>query len=581
MKHNVFTVFTMLTVMLCVLVSIPIKGQNRVSKSLAIRAAMDNSMQLKNDKVLSKDLLQDSPTRFAQSLADTILVDEVSVTDSAKLLLVPAEKGWFLVSSSLATTPILAYFPTTEKPDIANFPPEVRELIGTYEILISRYNKSSSIAAQSSSMHNGWQKVISRETTQSSKISIAPLLENDKGEEILWSQTTSGLDCEKSYNKYCPTISGAVDQCYKAAVGCVAVAIAQIMWYWKWPYTAKVPTTVGGKNYTLKSYDWDKMPLQLGWWVSIEEADAVAKFLRDCGYQADMHYGKSSVTTINKALEALKMFGDNPNTMKIVKKINTEGWSSMFYDELAAGRPVYYRGKSTIWGTNGHAFILNGYNANNDTYYINFGWGYGYNGYFTLDHIPLGEYAFDYYQSAIVGIEPICAAQTYSAFPAIESPYRIANSEDIGLSLTISADKTLTVCSGSQVRLSNGFAAKAGSNVRIAISDMVCPTERVSGSRAKVHTHNLDDEEQNPTTELNDITGFFETSFRIMPNPVADVLHIVSSEDIILVDIYLSTGQLIIRSTEKDIDVSSLAKGTYILRAQTDAGLRYKVFIKQ
>lgn len=66
-----------------------------------------------------------------------------------------------------------------------------------------------------------------------------------------------------------------------------------------------------------------------------------------------------------------------------------------------------------------------------------------------------------------------------------------------------------------------------------------------------------------------------------MPNPVADVLHIVSSEDIILVDIYLSTGQLIIRSTEKDIDVSSLAKGTYILRAQTDAGLRYKVFIKQ
>lgn len=54
MKHNVFTVFTMLTVMLCVLVSIPIKGQNRVSKSLAIRAAMDNSMQLKMIKYYQK-----------------------------------------------------------------------------------------------------------------------------------------------------------------------------------------------------------------------------------------------------------------------------------------------------------------------------------------------------------------------------------------------------------------------------------------------------------------------------------------------------------------------------------------------
>lgn len=579
MKHNAFT---MLPIVLCLLVSPTIGGQNKVSKSLAIRAAMDNSVQLKNDKVLSKSLLQDSPTQFAQSLADTLLVDEVSVTDSAKLLLVPAERGWFLVSSSLATTPILAYFPTIEKPDIANFPPEIQELIGTYEILISRYNKSSSTAAQSSSMHNGWKKVISRETTQSSKISIAPLLKNNKGEEILWSQTTSGSDCEKSYNKYCPPISGASEQCNKAAVGCVAVAIAQIMWYWKWPYTAKVPTTVGGKNYTLKSYNWDKMPLRLGWWVSIEEADEVAKFLRDCGYQLDMDYGKSSGTTINKALEALKMFGYNPNTMKIVKKINTEGWSSMFYDELAAGRPVYYRGKSTIWGTNGHAFVLNGYNANNDTYYINFGWGYGYNGYFTLDHIPLGEYAFDYYQSAIVGIEPICTAQTYSGFTMNDSPFNIANSENLILSsTTIPTGKKGTIYSGAQVRLSNGFAAKAGSNVRIAISDMVCPTERVSGSRAKMHTHNLDDEEQNPTTELDDITGFSETSFRIMPNPVADVLHIVSSEDIISVDIYSSTGQLIIRSTEKDTDVSSLAKGTYILRAQTDTGLQHKVFIKQ
>lgn len=575
MKYNAFFV---LPIVLCLLVSPTIGGQNRVSKSLAIRAAQEYTSNLKNDTILSASLLQNNPVLFSRSVVDTLLVEEVSVTDSAKLFLVPSEIGWFLVSPSLEITPVLAYFPTMDKPDIAKFPPELKELIGTYEILISRYNKSP-IATQSVSVHNGWRKVISHETTQATRISIAPLLKNSKGEEILWSQTTSGSDCEKSYNKYCPTISDAADQCNKAAVGCVAVAIAQIMWYWKWPYMAKVPTTIGGKNYTLRSYDWDKMPLRLGWWVSTEEADEVAKFLRDCGYQLDMDYGKSSGASDEDALSALKMFGYNPNTMKIVKKINTEGWSSMFYDELAAGRPVYYAGFSTIFKTDGHAFVLNGYDANNDTYYINLGWGYGFNGYFKLDHIPAGEYAFDYYQSAIVGIEPVCAAQTYSAFPAIESPYRIANSEDIGLSLTIPADKTLTVCSGSQVRLSNGFAAKAGSNVRIAaVSDMVCPTERVAN---KVHTRNLDDEEQYQIKDFEDIMNISETLFQIMPNPVADVLHIVSSENIVSADIYSSTGQLLLRSAEKDIDVSSIARGTYILHTQTDTGMHHKVFIKQ
>lgn len=576
MKHNTLTIS--LSIVLCLLVSPAIGGQNRVSKSLAIRAAQEYATQLKNDTILSASLLPNNPTPFALSVEDTLFVEEVSVTDSATLLLVPSEIGWFLVSSSLETIPVLAYLPTIEKPDIANFPPAAKELIGLYEIQIAHCNNTTDRTA----FHNGWQKVITHETTQAAMQSIASLLKKKNG-EVLWGQTLpwKGADCDLGYNKFGPTISNASEQCNKAAAGCVAVAIAQIMCYWEYPYTANVPTTVGGSNYVLKSYDWKKMPARITSSTPMDNVDEVAGLLRDCGYQLDMHYGKGSSANDNNALKALKMFGYNPNTIRIVKKINTEGWSTLFYNELLAGRPVYYGGYSSAFWTDGHAFVIDGYDAAKGKYHMNFGWNERGNGLYTLDDITPEEYNFNYYQSAIVGIEPICAAQTYSAFPAIESPYRIANSEDIGLSLTISADKTLTVCSGSQVRLSNGFAAKAGSNVRIAISDMVCPTERVSGSRAKVHTHNLDDEEQNPTTELNDITGFFETSFRIMPNPVADVLHIVSSEDIILVDIYLSTGQLIIRSTEKDIDVSSLAKGTYILRAQTDAGLRYKVFIKQ
>ena len=483
------------------------------------------------------------------SVADTMLVEEVSITDSATLLLVPSEIGWFLVSSSLETTPVLAYFPVMEKPDIANFPSAAKELIGLYEMQIAHCNN----ATEHISVHNGWQKVITLyETTPVTMQSIAPLLEKGT-EKVLWGQKLpfDGADCDLGYNKFCPAISNAPEQCNKAAVGCVAVAIAQIMWYWEWPYMAKVPTTVGGTNYVLKSYDWKKMPSSIGFGMTMDRIDEVAGLLRDCGYQLNMDYGESSGASHKDALNALKMFGYNPNTIRIVKKINTEGWSTLFYNELRAGRPVYYAGRN-LWKPKGHAFVIDGYDASKDKYHMNFGWDGRGNGLYTLDDITPENRNYNSDQCAIVGIEPVCAAQTYSAFPAIESPYRIANSEDIGLNLTIPAGKTLTVCSGSQVRLSNGFAAKAGSNVRIAaVSDMVCPTERIANNRAKAHSHNFDnnDEEQITTDTPLSIVRNIDRCF-----------------------VYNASGQLLQTAKDKEMATNTLPSGFYAIQTLWDDG---------
>lgn len=547
MKRNAFVV---LLVVVSSLASPAIGGQNRVSKSLAIRAAQEYATQLRNDSVLSASLLPNNPVLFSRSVADTMLVEEVSVMDSATLLLVPSEIGWFLVSSSLETTPVLAYLPTMEKPDIANFPPAAKELIGLYEIQIAHCNNT---AKHISTFHNGWRKVIARETAQTAMQSIAPLLKKKNG-EVLWGQTLpwKGADCDLGYNKFCPTISDAPEQCNKAAAGCVAVAIAQIMCYWEWPHTAKVPTTIGGSNYVLKSYDWKKMPARITSSTPMENVDEVAGLLRDCGYQTDMHYGKGSSANDDDALDALKMFGYNPNTMRIVKKINTEGWSTLFYNELLAGRPVYYGGYSGAFWTNGHAFVIDGYDASKSKYHMNFGWNESGNGLYTLDDItPREDRNYNYYQSAIVGIEPVYAAQTYSAFPAIESPYRIANSEDIALSLTIPANKTLIVCSGSQVRLSNGFVAKAGSNVRIAaVSDMVCPTERVANNRAKIQVRDLDNDEEQPIAE----------------SPLSVVKHIDRCF------VYNASGQLVQTAKGEEVLTNTLPRGFYAIQTLWDDG---------
>ena len=84
MKHNTLTIS--LSIVLCLLVSPAIGGQNRVSKSLAIRAAQEYATQLKNDTILSASLLPNNPTPFALSVEDTLFVEEVSVTDGGKPL---------------------------------------------------------------------------------------------------------------------------------------------------------------------------------------------------------------------------------------------------------------------------------------------------------------------------------------------------------------------------------------------------------------------------------------------------------------------------------------------------------------
>jgi len=51
------------------------------------------------------------------------------------------------------------------------------------------------------------------------------------------------------YNKFCPNINTNMQYlCGHAVAGCVAIAVAQIMRYWEWPYAADVPTTIGGST---------------------------------------------------------------------------------------------------------------------------------------------------------------------------------------------------------------------------------------------------------------------------------------------------------------------------------------------
>jgi hypothetical protein len=75
--------------------------------------------------------------------------------------------------------------------------------------------------------------------------------------------------------------------------------------------------------------------------------------------------------------------------------------------------------------------------------------------------------------------------------------------------------------------------------------------------------------------ELNEI------SVSIFPNPSSDYVQIQTSENIKSVEVYNTSGQLLIRQNMAQVDVRNLPSGAYVVRGQTDNGSFSKKFVKE
>ena len=165
---------------------------------------------------------------------------------------------------------------------------------------------------------------------------------------------------------------------------------------------------------------WDKIALTYEEEYNNTPADsAIAALMAICGAAAQMNYGVNelggSTTTADKAVEALvKYFDYEESTVRLVqrKDYSIDNWSDLIYKELKAGRPIIYSGLST---TNGHTFICDGYNAENEMFHINWGWGGDSDGWFRLTALippTLGigggtdNTGYGMTQTAIIGIQP-------------------------------------------------------------------------------------------------------------------------------------------------------------------------------
>lgn len=237
--------------------------------------------------------------------------------------------------------------------------------------------------------------------------------------------TKSKWDQNSPYNSLCPTYYGV-----KCPTGCAATALAQIMYYHKWPQTGKgyhaYAWYVNGQkagslsaDFSQSTYDWESMTDTYNSTSTQASKNAVARLMYDVGVASDMQYGPSSsgASSIISLVALEKYFSYDPSVNMLSRDYyGIEEWNEMLYNSLASGYPIFYTGLTTK--NEGHAFVIDGYK--NGYFHLNWGWGGVSNGYFlttALDPYEQGTggaaSGFNYGQEAALNIRPAETGSTY------------------------------------------------------------------------------------------------------------------------------------------------------------------------
>lgn len=488
--------------------------------------------------------------------------ESFTLLGKAEMWLVPVNDSWILVSSDKRTEAILARFSTKEKPDLKSYPRGAQYLISCFEYDIAYARDSCAdcpINAQWKQLH----KMISpTQQTKALPSYVEPLLGN-----LAWNQygnESTNPDCNKVYNKYCPAISTInPDMCGHAVVGCVAVAIGQIMRNWEWPYMADIPTTIGGSIREKHFYEWSDMPSYLSNTSPIEHVNMTASFLRDCGYDLNMSYGESSGANNISAFNSFLHFGYDEEMLLYIEKNHTMGWTNKLYSELSANRPVYYTGINS--GDEGHAFVLDGYDSAG-LFHVNLGWGIGYNDYYNISSYT---FSFCYSQAAICGIQP--DAHSYCDPAIVTSPisnpyWGIVRAGNVTLDGVIMySNANCRVYSSTEIRLSTGTEIRNGSYAIFSIKEVPC-----SSFGDAMLSKSSDD----TGLEKNSEIAYIEEvcSLTLSPNPAKDIVRVQSDCDLMSIELYTIDGHCVMRGSQTELYISHLPTGIYFVRVQTTSG---------
>lgn len=249
--------------------------------------------------------------------------------------------------------------------------------------------------------------------------------------------------------------------------GCVATAMAQILYHHKYPTQGQgintyiftpgtdMPSLTLTVDYSKEFYDWSLMRDSYKAGEQDAGAKEVAKLMYALGVSVNMQYtadGSGSYTY--QAANALSdYFRCNRGLQMYDRAIYSEAlWMKKIYQELNANRPVLYAGADmTI--RSGHAFVFDGYRADG-LVHVNWGWDGSQNSYFDVALLNPSGYKFDVGQEMILGI----------ADTTIYIPYesQLAAKGDIGFTFSTTNPGHVTIRCSAYNYGSRSFSGQFG-----------------------------------------------------------------------------------------------------------------------
>lgn len=333
---------------------------------LAVAAPVDEQQARK----IASDFLRGKMPHVTRAASGelTRAVTGVADGDNAGIYVFNNKSGFVVISADDELPVVLAY--GTSRPyDAQTAPPAMKAMLEAYHYAATRTVKTRADIP--------------------THADISPMIKTN------WNQLAP-------YNNECPSDGETGEKC---PTGCVATAMAQLMYYYKWPNT----------------FNWDAMKTSYTSEDTGDAVDAVAKLMADVGEKVFMEYSlEGSSAGVHDACEALRIqYGYSENTNCINRVCYTaKGWDEVVYNELAANRPVYYRAASASSGQGivGHAFILDGYQAKDGVgyFHVNWGWGGNSDDYFLISVLNpekqytggnAGSSGYSFEQFAFVGVE--------------------------------------------------------------------------------------------------------------------------------------------------------------------------------
>lgn len=340
--------------------------------------------------------------QFLQSRQKSVTACAKVMCDRADTLfyVFNADNAFVVVSGDRRTPPILAFSDRQPYSDADVIPP-ARMWLDYYSDQLSSLK---SAPTRDSRAHAAWQRPQASGAASRNREEVEPLMKSHWGQGAF-------------YNYYCPhDFAGDND---RAATGCVATAMAQLIYYYRFPETGTGTYSYMDSSYGVQTADYGNTVYDYR--AMCDEPTsinpAISKLIYHCGVGVDMAYGPDGSGMYNhSAARVLRThFKFSPQTEYVFRDSTCLDWDSLIISHLHRNMPLYYAGWSNP-NVNGHAFICDGYQMVDSNYYyhFNFGWDGHYDGYFYTNALNLVGTHFNLAQELIVNAYP---DTTQYAFP--------------------------------------------------------------------------------------------------------------------------------------------------------------------